>query len=77
MSTGPTDFKDISKLPGENPNPVIRAGVARNILYKNKAAATVLEDWEIKTGNTLPGIFHGPIKTALNLEKKSGNGGGA
>ena len=62
-------IKDISKLPGENPNPVIRAGVARNILYKNKAAATVLEDWEIKTGNTLPGIFHGPIKTALNLEK--------
>jgi sigma-B regulation protein RsbU (phosphoserine phosphatase) len=70
-------IKDISKLPGENPNPVIRAGVARNILYKNKASATVLEDWEIKTGNTLPGIFHGPIKTALNLEKKSGNGGGA
>jgi sigma-B regulation protein RsbU (phosphoserine phosphatase) len=62
-------IKDISKLPGENPNPVIRAGVARNILYKNKASATVLEDWEIKTGNTLPGIFHGPIKTALNLEK--------
>ena len=28
-----------------------------------------MEDWEIKTGNTLPGIFHGPIKTALNLEK--------
>ena len=62
-------IKDISKLPGENPNPVIRAGVAGNILYKNKAAATVLEDWEIKTGNTLPGIFHGPIQTALNLEK--------
>ena len=38
-------IKDISKLPGENPNPVIRAGVAGNILYKNKAAATVLEDW--------------------------------
>ena len=27
-----------------------------------------MKDWEIKTGNTLPGIFHGPIKTALNLE---------
>ena len=60
-------IKDISKLPGENPNPVIRAGVAGNVLYANKAATTVLENWDIKTGNTLPVIFHEPIETALNL----------
>ncbi|MBT6409809.1 MAG: SpoIIE family protein phosphatase [Nitrospina sp.] len=60
-------IKDISKLPGENPNPVIRAGVTGNVLYANKAATTVLEGWDIKTGNVLPVIFHELIETALNL----------
>ena len=62
-------IKDISKLPGENPNPVIRAGVTGNVLYANKAATTVLEDWDIKTCSILPVIFHEPIKTVLNLDE--------
>jgi len=62
-------IKDISRLPGENPNPVIRAGATGKVLYANKAATTVLEDWDIRTDSILPIIFHKPIKTALSLEE--------
>ena len=62
-------IKDVSKLPGENPNPVIRSGIDGNILYANKASTTVLDDWEIKPGGVLPVIFHKPIKTAFNRKK--------
>jgi serine phosphatase RsbU (regulator of sigma subunit)/HAMP domain-containing protein len=62
-------IEDISKLPGENPNPVIRSGINGNILYANKAAATVLVDWDINLESTLPVIFHEPIETALNLKE--------
>lgn len=62
-------IKEISKLPGENPNPIFRAGATGKILYANKVATLTLEDWNIKTGNTLPDIFHNPINTALNLKK--------
>jgi serine phosphatase RsbU (regulator of sigma subunit)/HAMP domain-containing protein len=61
-------IKEISKLPGENPNPVIRSGATGNVLYANKAATRVLKELNIKTGNSLPDIFHQPIKAALNLE---------
>ena len=59
------EIEDISKLPGENPNPIFRAGATREILYANKAATTVLADWS----GVLPDIFHEPIKTALALKE--------
>jgi serine phosphatase RsbU (regulator of sigma subunit)/HAMP domain-containing protein len=62
-------IKDISKLPGENPNPIFRAGATGEVLYANKVATTELYDWDIKTASILPVIFHEPIKTALNLEE--------
>jgi serine phosphatase RsbU (regulator of sigma subunit)/HAMP domain-containing protein len=62
-------IKDISKLPGENPNPIFRAEAIGKVLYANKVAITVLKDWGINIGNTLPDIFHEPIRVALNLEE--------
>jgi serine phosphatase RsbU (regulator of sigma subunit)/HAMP domain-containing protein len=62
-------IEDISKLPGENPNPIFRAGATREVLYANKAAGTVLKDWNIKVGNSLPVIFHESIETALSLKE--------
>ena len=62
-------IKDISKLPGENPNPVFRAGETGKVLYANKVTTIILDDWNIKTGSTLPEIFYEPIKTALRLEE--------
>jgi serine phosphatase RsbU (regulator of sigma subunit)/HAMP domain-containing protein len=63
------EIEDISKLPGENPNPIFRAGATREILYANKAATTVLTDWNINVGNSLPVIFHESIETALALKE--------
>ncbi len=62
-------IEDISKLPGENPNPIFRAGATREVLYANKAAVTVFNDWNIKVGNSLPVIFHESIETALSLKE--------
>ena len=63
------EIEDISKLPDENPNPIFRAGATREILYANKAATTVLTDWNIHVGNSLPVIFHESIETALALKE--------
>ncbi len=62
-------IEDISKLPGENPNPVFRAGANGKVLYANKAATTVLADWSIKVGSSLPEVFHEPTAAAMKLEK--------
>ena len=59
------EIEEISKLPGENPNPIFRAGATREVLYANKAAVTVLKDWNIKVGNSLPEFFNESIETAL------------
>jgi serine phosphatase RsbU (regulator of sigma subunit)/HAMP domain-containing protein len=62
-------IKEISKLPGENPNPIFRAGATGKVLYANKVASTVLEDWNINTGRTLPDIFLEPLNTTLSLKQ--------
>lgn len=62
-------IEDISKLPGENPNPIFRADETRKVLYANKAAIAVLADWNIKVGSTLPDKFYESIETALSLKE--------
>ncbi|MFT4579249.1 MAG: serine phosphatase RsbU (regulator of sigma subunit)/HAMP domain-containing protein [Nitrospinales bacterium] len=47
----------ISKLPGENPNPVFRVGKNGQVLYTNSAATKNLKDWNLKVGSILPSEF--------------------
>ncbi|MBN4078211.1 SpoIIE family protein phosphatase [Nitrospina gracilis] len=47
----------ISKLPGENPNPVFRVGKSGQVLYANSAATKNLKDWGLEVGSMLPSEF--------------------
>ena len=69
LNTHIQEIEDISKLPDENPNPIFRAGATREILYANKAATTVLTDWNINVGNSLPVVFHESIEAAFALKE--------
>ncbi len=47
----------ISKLPGENPNPVFRVGKDGQVLYANAAATKNLGDWSLEVESMLPSEF--------------------
>ncbi|MBT5470860.1 MAG: SpoIIE family protein phosphatase [Nitrospina sp.] len=55
----------ISKLPGENPNPVFRVGKNGQVLYANLAATKNLKDWGLKVGGTLPADFGDLAKDSM------------
>jgi len=58
-------IKDISKLPGENPNPIFRVGEEGQILYANAPAKNFLQGWNIEVGETAPVIFQESIEASL------------
>jgi len=58
-------IKDISKLPGENPNPIFRVSEKGQILYANAPAKNFLQGWNIEVGETAPVIFQESIETSL------------
>ncbi|PYS87963.1 MAG: hypothetical protein DMF62_10970, partial [Acidobacteria bacterium] len=51
-------IKMISRMPEENPNPVMRVTRAGEILYSNPAAKSVLQSWRRSYGETLPADFN-------------------
>ncbi len=59
------EIKNISRLPGENPNPVFRVGRVGQLLYANLSALNLLETWNIKIGDPIPPIFHLVIENSL------------
>jgi len=59
----------ISKLPGENPNPVFRVGGNGKVLYANSAATKNLNDWNLKVGNSLPTELGERVKDAIKSGK--------
>ncbi len=59
----------ISKLPGENPNPVFRVGKNGQVLYANSAATKNLNDWNLNVGSTLPSEFNEPITDSMQSEE--------
>lgn len=47
-------LQDVSKFPGENPNPVMRFTPAGEILYANQASRSLLSAWESREPHTTP-----------------------
>jgi serine phosphatase RsbU (regulator of sigma subunit)/HAMP domain-containing protein len=66
------EIKNISRLPGENPNPVFRVGKVGQLLYANLSALNLLESWNIKIGDPVPAIFHSVIEESFSEEKSKG-----
>lgn len=59
----------ISKLPGENPNPVFRVGKDGKVLYANSAASKNMKDWNLKVGSRLPIEFDELVNQSLKNGK--------
>ena len=47
-------IRDISRFPGENPNPVLRFTREGDILYANAASGSLLEAWNARADHTTP-----------------------
>lgn len=54
-----------SKLPGENPNPILRINFDGEIEYANKASHVLLSAWEIEPGGKIPRLLFHKIEAAM------------
>ena len=48
------EVSQLAKFPSENPNPVLRAARNGTVLYANRAAHPVLDEWNCRQGQKLP-----------------------
>lgn len=61
----------IAKFPDQNPNPVLRIDRDGNILYKNKAAAFLVDQWMAINGEKETAYYLDFIKTLLENDQSS------
>ena len=59
------EIEKLSKLPGENPNPVLRISAEGTILYCNQASRPLLELWKCKIDQVIPAKWQQYIQQAL------------
>ncbi|MEW5722344.1 MAG: EAL domain-containing protein [Thermodesulfobacteriota bacterium] len=62
----------LAKFPEENPNPVLRVGADRRVLYANPASALLLDQWNCPVGGRLPATWREPVERSLSLGALSG-----
>jgi len=58
-------LEDMAKFPAENPHPVLRVGADGALLFANRAAAPLLQAWNIRIGNPLPESWRRHVEEAL------------
>jgi signal transduction histidine kinase len=51
------EIKSLAKFPSENPNPVMRIDRHGLLLYANPAAFSVLSEWRLQVGQTVPEVL--------------------
>jgi len=56
-------IRELSKVPLENPSPVMRVKNDGTILFVNEASYCLLEDWNCSLGEKIPQKWHDIIKT--------------
>jgi PAS domain S-box-containing protein len=59
------EIRLVSKMPAENPNPVMRLTRDGKILYANDASAPLLESWKRQLDKTIPKEFQQPVAEAF------------
>ena len=64
------EIRDISKLPAENPNPIMRLTPDGKVLYANATAQALLHYWQQETGRLLPIDLEQQVVEAYALGQK-------
>jgi len=59
------EIEKLAKLPGENPNPVLRVSDDGTILYCNQSSQPILELWQCKIDQVIPARWQQYIQQAL------------
>jgi len=59
------EVSKLVKFPEENPHPVLRLTDDGTIIYSNKAGSIILETWDKKVGEYIPGDYQNKIKQVL------------
>jgi PAS domain S-box-containing protein len=65
------DLRDISRIPSENPNPILRISADGILLYANEASKEMLKVWETSVGQPIPTLKFQMIKQAALSDKQS------
>ncbi len=60
----------ISKFPEENPNPVLRIDDRGVLLYSNEAGLGILEMWNCRVGETIPGPWNDEMTGTLSANAR-------
>jgi diguanylate cyclase (GGDEF)-like protein/PAS domain S-box-containing protein len=63
------ELQHLATLPGENPNPVIRAARNGTVLYANQGSRPLLELWGCAEGGSLPPEPWQPVESVLTAGK--------
>jgi len=63
------ELQHLATLPGENPNPVIRAARNGTVLYANQGSRPLLELWGCAEGGSLPPEPYQQVESALTAGK--------
>jgi signal transduction histidine kinase/HAMP domain-containing protein len=59
------EIRLVAKFPAENPNPILRIGNDRKLVYSNSAAGRLLEVWKCGIGQALPDEIQKHVEAVL------------
>jgi len=59
------EIRKLAKLPGENPNPILRVNEKGTILYANASSRALLEEWNAAIGEEVPAFLRKKVSEAL------------
>jgi PAS domain S-box-containing protein len=63
------EIEKLAKFPSENPNPVLRMSSDGTILFANEASVPILDAWNCKEGECIPGEWKQIALNALKANK--------
>jgi PAS domain S-box-containing protein/putative nucleotidyltransferase with HDIG domain len=61
-------IEDLSRIPQENPNPILRTSHNGRLLFANQASQPLLDHWMIEVGQTLPEDWLGWIQETFQSQ---------
>src|ERR1035437_8079472 len=59
-------IQDLSKVPSENPNPVLRIARDGTLLYINEAGLSLLPQWHLEVGHASPPVLREAVLQSMD-----------